>query len=102
MPLTLSLFLTLSAAIWFFYGLFIKDFYIAAPNVVGFLFGMAQIILYLIYKDKKQQNIVPENKLRDISTDGDRNSRDHMQNSSTVEIADVINHNHGQAHRGTN
>ncbi|XP_022863561.1 bidirectional sugar transporter NEC1-like [Olea europaea var. sylvestris] len=59
MPLTLSLFLTLSAAIWFFYGLFIKDFYIAAPNVVGFLFGMVQIILYLIYKDKKQQNILP-------------------------------------------
>ncbi|CAI9767886.1 unnamed protein product [Fraxinus pennsylvanica] len=102
MPLNLSVFLTLCAVVWFFYGLFIKDFYIAAPNVVGFLFGIAQIILYFIYRNKKKENILPENKLHDISTNGDWNSRDHMQNSSTVEIADVTNHNHGQAHRGTN
>ncbi|KAG8369354.1 hypothetical protein BUALT_Bualt14G0002600 [Buddleja alternifolia] len=51
MPFTLSLFLTLCATMWFFYGFFIKDYYIALPNVLGFLFGIAQMILYFIYKN---------------------------------------------------
>ncbi|KAK4342004.1 hypothetical protein RND71_037820 [Anisodus tanguticus] len=50
MPLTLSLFLTLSATMWFFYGFFKKDFYIALPNVLGFLFGVVQMLLYFFYK----------------------------------------------------
>ncbi|XP_057960933.1 bidirectional sugar transporter NEC1-like [Malania oleifera] len=54
MPFYLSFFLTLCATMWFFHGLFIKDFYIAVPNVFGFLFGIAQMILYIIYKDSKK------------------------------------------------
>ncbi|CAK9178513.1 unnamed protein product [Ilex paraguariensis] len=56
MPFTLSLFLTMCATTWFFYGFFVKDFYIALPNVLGFLFGIAQMILYLIYKNAKNDN----------------------------------------------
>ncbi|KAK9067667.1 hypothetical protein SSX86_011778 [Deinandra increscens subsp. villosa] len=55
MPFTLSFFLTLCAIMWFFYGLLIKDYYVATPNVLGFVFGVAQMILYVIYKDKKKQ-----------------------------------------------
>ncbi|GLT41110.1 hypothetical protein SLA2020_151990 [Shorea laevis] len=51
MPFTLSFFLTLCATMWFFYGLFVKDLFIAAPNVLGFSFGIAQMTLYVIYKD---------------------------------------------------
>ncbi|MED6217366.1 Neuroendocrine convertase 1 [Stylosanthes scabra] len=51
MPFSLSLFLTLCATMWFFYGLFDKDYYIMLPNVLGFLFGFAQMALYLIYKN---------------------------------------------------
>ncbi|KAK6138610.1 hypothetical protein DH2020_027635 [Rehmannia glutinosa] len=51
MPFTLSFFLTLCATMWFFYGFFIRDFYIALPNVMGFIFGIAQMILYFIYKN---------------------------------------------------
>ncbi|KAJ8537053.1 hypothetical protein K7X08_035454 [Anisodus acutangulus] len=47
MPLLLSVFLTLSAVAWFFYGLLLKDINIAAPNVLGFIFGILQIVLYL-------------------------------------------------------
>ncbi|CAM8886185.1 unnamed protein product [Rhodiola kirilowii] len=53
MPFSLSFFLTLCATAWFFYGLFVKDMYIAVPNVMGFIFGIAQMILYIIYKNAK-------------------------------------------------
>ncbi|XP_011069431.1 bidirectional sugar transporter NEC1-like, partial [Sesamum indicum] len=55
MPFTLSFFLTLCATMWFFYGFFVKDYYIALPNVLGFLFGIAQMILYFIYKNAKKE-----------------------------------------------
>lgn len=65
MPFYLSFFLTLSAVIWFSYGLFTKDIYVAIPNVLGFIFGVAQMILYIIYKDAKEltKKVVIEEKL---------------------------------------
>ncbi|XP_073137459.1 bidirectional sugar transporter N3-like [Henckelia pumila] len=49
-PITLSFALLLNAVMWFSYGLLLKDFYITAPNILGFIFGVLQIILYVIYK----------------------------------------------------
>ena len=45
MPISLSFFLVLSAVIWFAYGA-LKDVFVAAPNVLGFVFGVAQMALY--------------------------------------------------------
>ncbi|EOA14916.1 hypothetical protein CARUB_v10028257mg [Capsella rubella] len=50
MPFSLSLFLTLSAVTWLFYGLAIKDFYVALPNVLGAFLGAVQMILYIVFK----------------------------------------------------
>ncbi|XP_064975272.1 bidirectional sugar transporter SWEET14-like [Musa acuminata AAA Group] len=58
LPFYLSFFLTLSAIAWFGYGLFTKDIYVQLPNVLGFLFGVAQMVLYIVYKKKK--NVVVE------------------------------------------
>ncbi|KAL8456741.1 hypothetical protein ACS0TY_034841 [Phlomoides rotata] len=58
MPILLSFFLTISAVMWFFYGLLIKDFVVAVPNVLGFSFGVIQMLLYVAYKnaDKNKTN----------------------------------------------
>ncbi|CAN4084992.1 unnamed protein product [Withania somnifera] len=58
MPFNLSLFLTLCATMWFFYGFFKKDMYIALPNVLGFLFGVIQMLLYFVYKDPKKRTLM--------------------------------------------
>ncbi|XP_021286574.1 bidirectional sugar transporter SWEET12-like [Herrania umbratica] len=53
MPFYLSFFLTLSAITWLLYGIFLKDLYITIPNVLGFIFGLLQMVLYAIYRNSK-------------------------------------------------
>ncbi|XP_020251453.1 bidirectional sugar transporter SWEET14-like [Asparagus officinalis] len=71
MPFFLSFFLTMSAIAWFFYGLLTRDVYVATPNILGFTFGVIQMILYIVYKDfkkgKQQENKLPEQVLADIA-----------------------------------
>ncbi|XP_059664055.1 bidirectional sugar transporter SWEET9-like [Cornus florida] len=64
MPFLLSFFLTLGAVMWFFYGLLEKDYNIAIPNILGFGFGVLQMVLYVIYKKPKkvdhEEQMLPE------------------------------------------
>nr|XP_048330594.1 bidirectional sugar transporter SWEET14-like [Ziziphus jujuba var. spinosa] len=54
MPFSLSLFQTLGAVIWFFYGLLLEDYKLALPNVVGFILGNFQMGLYIAYSNWKE------------------------------------------------
>ncbi|MCE0480807.1 hypothetical protein HAX54_037938 [Datura stramonium] len=66
MPLLLSVFLTISAVMWFFYGLLKKDVNIYAPNILGFMFGIVQMVLYVMYKDNKEKKVTKEQKLPEL------------------------------------
>ncbi|KAL3734207.1 hypothetical protein ACJRO7_023538 [Eucalyptus globulus] len=61
MPITLSIFLTRGAIVWFFYGFLLKDFFIAVPKVLGFVLGGVQIVLYAIYRKNAKKVIVEPN-----------------------------------------
>ncbi|TYH57434.1 hypothetical protein ES332_D08G089100v1 [Gossypium tomentosum] len=60
MPFPLSFFLTLCAITWFLYGFSLKDFYIATPNILGFSFGITQMILYLVYRGETKALVLPD------------------------------------------
>ncbi|KAK3119223.1 hypothetical protein QOZ80_9BG0716070 [Eleusine coracana subsp. coracana] len=73
MPFSLSLSLTMSAVIWFLYGLFIKDKYVALPNVIGFSFGVVQMGLYAFYR-----NATPRLPAKEVSDDKDVKVPEHV------------------------
>ncbi|CAD6255658.1 unnamed protein product [Miscanthus lutarioriparius] len=62
MPFSLSLSLTVSAVVWFLYGLLIKDKYVALPNVLGFTFGVIQMGLYALYRNATPR-VLPANEV---------------------------------------
>ncbi|XP_051113162.1 bidirectional sugar transporter SWEET14-like [Andrographis paniculata] len=73
MPFLPSFFLTLSAVMWLFYGLLLKDYNIAIPNVLGFSFGVVQMVVYIIYRNVKKKEPADDN---DIITVEDEELKD--------------------------
>mmetsp|Transcript_21528 Transcript_21528/g.35297 ORF Transcript_21528/g.35297 Transcript_21528/m.35297 type:complete len:92 (+) Transcript_21528:501-776(+) len=41
---------TVNAFFWCIYSLAIQDYYILIPNGLGFLFGILQMVMYMIYR----------------------------------------------------
>ncbi|KAH9608808.1 hypothetical protein KSS87_015152 [Heliosperma pusillum] len=104
MPFNLSFCLTLTATIWFMYGFVQKDLYITLPNVVGFVFGVVQMILYGIYRkyDKMaekqklpEQQVqitspVKQNNVIDTSINSIQKTEDNINPQETIEVEVVI------------
>ncbi|XP_023000940.1 bidirectional sugar transporter SWEET12-like [Cucurbita maxima] len=84
MPFSLSFFLTLSAITWLLYGIFLKDIYIALPNVPGFIFGIAQMILYIIYNKHEIAGEMTAAAAAAAATNSDKEKQD------SVEAIEVI------------
>lgn len=42
---------------WFSYGLLQKDICVAIPNVLGFMLGMIQMVLYAIYRQNDNKKL---------------------------------------------
>ncbi|KAL6217293.1 hypothetical protein ACLB2K_010510 [Fragaria x ananassa] len=74
MSFSLSLSLTLCAILWFFHGLLIKDIFIAAPNVLGFIFGIVQMLMFFIYRKSTKKADLPEYSLSTTTVDVPVNS----------------------------
>ncbi|XP_057871473.1 bidirectional sugar transporter SWEET1a isoform X2 [Cryptomeria japonica] len=53
MPFLVSLFTTLNALVWSAYSVIAKDIFIAVPNGIGFLLGVIQLVVYLIYRSSE-------------------------------------------------
>ncbi|KAJ6911965.1 hypothetical protein NC652_022297 [Populus alba x Populus x berolinensis] len=53
MPFFLSFFFFLNGGIWTFYAILTRDYFLGVPNGAGFLLGIAQLVLYAIYKNAK-------------------------------------------------
>ncbi|GMJ11260.1 hypothetical protein like AT2G39060 [Hibiscus trionum] len=74
MPFPPSFSLTFCAIMWFFYGFLIQDFYVALPNLLGFLLGITQMIIYVKYKNankdveitEKMQKVDMESSMGDL------------------------------------
>ncbi|XAR61282.1 hypothetical protein NMG60_11034932 [Bertholletia excelsa] len=100
MPFALSFFLTLCAVMWFFYGFLIKDYFIATPNVLGFTFGVSQMVIYIIYKDQKKHLVLPEAKLQELPTvvidlspkEGEEGCKGNTGNQTAEDIAGMDDH----------
>lgn len=60
MPFFLSFFLFLNGGIWTIYSVLVKDYFIGVPNSVGLVLGSAQLVVYMVFKNK-----TPNKKLGD-------------------------------------
>ncbi|KAJ6775434.1 BIDIRECTIONAL SUGAR TRANSPORTER SWEET [Salix purpurea] len=78
MPFLLTFSTLLNGGFWTLYALLAKDFLVGVPNGIGFLLGIAQLILYGIYHRYR-----PLKKVTDNLEDG-------LQNDPLIPASDSV------------
>ncbi|KAI3968522.1 hypothetical protein MKX01_007832 [Papaver californicum] len=68
MPFMLTFFLFLNGGIWSVYSVLVKDFFIGVPNVIGFVLGSVQLIMYIIYNNKAKSKKLSMEKVEEEGT----------------------------------
>eukprot|EP01018_Ginkgo_biloba_P028104 Gb_02874 [translate_table: standard] len=63
MPFFLSFFTFVSSGMWLLYGVLGQDIFIVVPNLLGLPLGVAQLVMYFVYRNKKCQSSLPNEKL---------------------------------------
>ncbi|OMO98104.1 SWEET sugar transporter [Corchorus capsularis] len=87
MPFLLSFFVFLNGAIWTFYAVLVQDYFLMVPNGIGFLLGIAQLLLYAIYSRKPDKSsITSSSDLVDQSDEWQRQPLIIPSSSSTSNI----------------
>ncbi|XP_022965409.1 bidirectional sugar transporter SWEET17-like [Cucurbita maxima] len=56
MPFLLTLCIFLNSGVWTFYAVLVKDPYIGVPNLIGFLLGVMQLVIYVIYMNESKSS----------------------------------------------
>ncbi|KVI05695.1 SWEET sugar transporter, partial [Cynara cardunculus var. scolymus] len=105
MPFPLSCFLTLSAIMWFVYGMLTLDLCVTVPNIVGFVLGMIQMALYQYYKERSKVasyiihavsehtvNIKLSNSEVYPMDSGGREDQEHNNDNAGVEVVNLKPH----------
>ncbi|KAI4378936.1 hypothetical protein MLD38_016353 [Melastoma candidum] len=87
MPFFLSFFLLLNGGIWSLYALLVVDYFLLVPNGIGFLLGIAQLVLFAIYRNAKPVNITrnTSTSLEDGLSQGDDNDREPLISPSNYD-----------------
>ena len=62
---------TVNSFFWCVYSLAIRDYYILIPNGLGFLFGLLQMVAYLIYPSNGTLERVPTRDAQFLDEGGD-------------------------------
>ncbi|XP_062115857.1 bidirectional sugar transporter N3-like [Humulus lupulus] len=88
MPFALSFFLTVSAVMWLMYGIMLKDLCVAIPNVLGLIFGVLQMVLYMKYR-KNKTVMLEEQKLPEEAVKSEVDHQKLDDHSHTIMMAEV-------------
>ncbi|KAH9305645.1 hypothetical protein KI387_010049, partial [Taxus chinensis] len=63
MPFSLSFFLFLNGGVWAVWAVLERDLFVGIPNGLGFGLGGAQVVVYMIYRNKKPDRTDHDGKL---------------------------------------
>ena len=80
-----------STGCWISYGIMISDVYIMIPNIIGFLLGIIQVAVFVIFKKKYPTIPTSGDKERETSAIDIDNSIDDRKESSNMNSEDIQN-----------